>query len=38
MEMKREESVIWYFLKIKLSTTISMKTPREELFIDIVIR
>jgi len=37
MKMKQEESVIWLFLKINISTTIAMKTARRELSIDIFI-
>jgi len=37
MKVKQEESVMWLFLKIKPSTTISMKRSRRELSIDMVI-
>jgi len=37
MEMKKGKSVIWLFLNINLSTTISMKRSRQELSIDMVI-
>jgi len=36
-ESETGESVIWLFLKINLSTTISMKRSRRELSIDMVI-
>jgi len=37
MEVKHGESVILLFFKINLSTTISMKRSRRELFIGVVI-
>jgi len=37
MKVKQGESVIWIFLKLNLSTTISMKRSRRELSIDMVI-
>jgi len=37
MEVKQGESVIWLFLKINLSTSISTKRSRRELSIDIVV-
>jgi len=37
MKVKQGESVIWLFLKINLLTTISMKRPRRELSIDMVV-
>jgi len=35
--VKQGESVIWLFLKINISITISMKRSRQELSIDMVI-
>jgi len=37
MTMKHGETSIWLFLKINLSTTISMERSRRELSIDVVI-
>jgi len=37
MKVEQGKSVIWLFLKINLSTTISMKRSRRELSIDMVI-
>jgi len=37
MEVKQVKSIIWLFLKINLSTTISIKRSRRELSIDVVI-
>jgi len=37
MKMKQWEIVIWFFRKINLSRTISMKRSRRELSIDMVI-
>jgi len=37
MKEKQRKSVSWLFLKVPLSTTIAIESPRRELFIDMIV-